>query len=47
MNEFLLAGMLLSLAVVSGGMIWSQHREHHGKKSLSDSAVSWICKRIA
>ncbi|MGO1394517.1 MAG: hypothetical protein ACTHZY_06360 [Halomonas sp.] len=47
MNEFILAGMLLSLAVVSGGMVWSQHREHHGKKSLSDSAFSWIAKRIA
>lgn len=31
MNELILAGMLMSLAVVSGGMVWSQHREHHGK----------------
>jgi len=47
MNELILAGMLMSLAVVSGGMVWSQHREHHGKKSLSDSAFSWIAKRLA
>ncbi|MFB9867958.1 hypothetical protein [Vreelandella sulfidaeris] len=47
MNEFILAGMLMSLAVVSGGMVWSQHREHNGKKSLTDSAVSWIAKRLA
>jgi len=45
MNEVALAGMLMSLAVVSAGMIWSQSREHRGKKSLSDIAISWI-KRI-
>jgi hypothetical protein len=47
MNEFILASMLMSLAVVSGGMVWSQHREHHGKKSLTESAFSWIAKRFA
>ncbi len=47
MNELILAGMLMSLVVVSGSMIWSQYREHHGKKSLTDSAFSWIAKRFA
>ncbi|AJY50673.1 MULTISPECIES: hypothetical protein [Halomonadaceae] len=47
MNELILASMLMSLAVVSGGMVWSQYREHHGKKSLTESAFSWIAKRFA
>lgn len=47
MNELILASMLMSLAVVSGGMVWSQHREHHGKKSLTDSVFSWLAKRLA
>lgn len=47
MNEFILAGMLMSLGVVSVTMIWSQSRERHGKKSVSDSVISWVAKHIA
>lgn len=46
MNEVALAGMLMSLAVVSAGMIWSQSREHRGKKSLSDSMITWIKRMV-
>lgn len=47
MNKFLLAGMLMSLAVVSATMIWSQSREQHGKPSVSDSIINWVAKHIA
>ncbi|MGP9466662.1 hypothetical protein [Vreelandella piezotolerans] len=47
MNEFMLASMLMSLAIVSLCMIWSQHREHHGKSSLSDLALSWLLNRLS
>ncbi|SDM98459.1 hypothetical protein SAMN04487951_101359 [Vreelandella arcis] len=46
MNKFMLASMLMSLAVVSLCMIWSQHRENHGKQSLANLALSWLLNRL-
>lgn len=47
MNKFMLASMLMSLAVVSLCMIWSQHREHYGKQSLANMALTWILNRLS
>lgn len=46
MNKIMLASMLMSLAVVSLCMIWNQHRERHGKKSLPNLALSWLLNRL-
>lgn len=47
MNKFMLASMLMNLAVVSLCMIWSQYREQHGKQSLVNLALSWLLNRFS
>lgn len=42
MNELVLLSLLSILLIVSGLMVYNQHRERHNKEPLHIAAVEWL-----